>query len=70
MALLLGIAKSTVETIYTNFKPRFSLRKHIPAEIKTLVGYLLLKRVKADLSQAGLALKTGFRVQKIKLWKT
>jgi DNA-binding transcriptional regulator YiaG len=65
----LGIAQRTVEAIYPDFKQRFSPRKLIPTEVKTLGDYLLLKRIKADLSQPELALKTGFTVRKIKAWE-
>jgi len=34
-----------------------------------LGDYLLLKRIKTDLSQPELALKTGFTVRKIKSWE-
>jgi DNA-binding transcriptional regulator YiaG len=69
LALLLGIAQRTVLVDYADFKQRFSPRKPIPTEVKTLGDYLLLKRVKADLSQPELALKTGYTVRKIKMWE-
>jgi DNA-binding transcriptional regulator YiaG len=65
----LGNAQRTVEVIYGDFKQRFSTRKLIPTEVKTLGDYLQLKRIKADLSQPELALKTGFTVRKIKTWE-
>ena len=52
-----------------DFKQRFSTRKLIPTEVKTLGDYLLLKRIKADLSQPELGRKTGFTVRKIKAWE-
>ena len=52
-----------------DFKQRFSTRKQIPAEVKTLGDYLLLQRIKADLSQPELAQKTGFTVRRIKAWE-
>lgn len=69
LALLLGIAQRTVLVEYANFKQRFSPRKPIPTEVKTLGDYLLLKRVKANLSQPELALKTGYTVRRIKMWE-
>ena len=66
---LLGIAQRTVEVIYADFKQRFSPRKLVPTEVKTLGDYLLLKRIKADLSQAELGAKTGFTVREIKTWE-
>ena len=65
----MGIAQRTVEAEFGDFKQRFSTRKLIPTDIKTLGDYLLLKRVKADLSQPELAEKTGFTVRKIKTWE-
>lgn len=66
---LLGIAQRTVLVDYANFKLRFSPRKPVPTEVETLGDYLLLKRVKADLSQSELAFKTGYTVRRIKMWE-
>jgi ribosome-binding protein aMBF1 (putative translation factor) len=66
---LLGIAQRTVEVFYGDFKQRFSTRKLIPTEVKTLGDHLLLKRIKADLSQAELGVKAGFSVRRIKVWE-
>ena len=65
----MGIAQRTVEAFLPDFKQRFSARKLIPGEAKTLGDYLLLKRIKADLSQPELAFKTGFAVRNIKTWE-
>lgn len=65
----MGIAQRTVEVIYADYKQRFSPRKLIPTEAKTVGDHLLLKRIKADLSQPELAQKTGFTVRKIKAWE-
>jgi len=69
LGLLLGIAQRTVEVLYGDFKQRFSTRKLIPTEVKTLGDLLLLKRIKADLSQPELGVKAGFTVRKIKAWE-
>ena len=69
MGQLLGIAQRTVLVEYEHFKQRFSTRKRIPTEVKTLGDYLLLKRVKADLSQPELAIKTAYTVRRIKMWE-
>ena len=69
MGQLLGIAQRTVEAPLPDFKQRFSARKLIPAEAKTLGDYLLLKRIKADLSQPEVAARTGFTVRKVKTWE-
>ena len=65
----MGIAQRTVEAVLPDFKQRFSARKLIPTEVKTLGDYLLLKRIKADLSQPEVAAKTGFTVRKVKRWE-
>ena len=65
----MGIAQRTVEAFLPDFKQRFSSRKFIPTEVKTLGDYLLLKRINADLSQPELAAKTGFTVREVKAWE-
>ena len=52
-----------------HFKQRFSPRKLIPVNVKSLGDYLLLKRVQADLSQPELAVKSGVSVRKVKAWE-
>jgi DNA-binding transcriptional regulator YiaG len=69
MGQLFGTAQRTVEATLPDFKQRFSARKLIPTEVKTLGDYLLLKRIKADLSQPELALRTGFTVREVKGWE-
>jgi DNA-binding transcriptional regulator YiaG len=66
---LLGIAHRTVEVKFDHFKQRFSPRKLISANPKTLGGRLLLKRIKADLSQPELAVKAGVSARKVKAWE-
>jgi len=46
---------------------KYSPRKLIPVNAKTLGDHLLLKRIEANLSQPELAEKTGFTVRKIKM---
>ena len=69
MGQLLGIAQRTVEAFYGHFKQKFSTRKLIPVEAKSLGDHLLLSRVKANLSQPELAVKTCFTVRQIKAWE-
>jgi len=69
LGALLGIAQRTVEAVLGNFKQRFSTRKLIPVEVKSLGDHLLLKRIKANLSQPEVAIKGGFTVRKIKAWE-
>ena len=51
---------------FDHFKQRFSARKLIPINVKSLGDYLLLKRIEADLSQPELAVKSGVSVRKVK----
>ena len=66
---LLGIAHRTVQVNFDHFKQRFSPRKLIPVDVKSLGDYLLLKRIQADLSQPELAVKSGVTVRKVKAWE-
>lgn len=66
---LLGITHRTVLVNFSHFKQRFSPRKLIPVNVKTLGDYLLLKRIEADLSQPELAVKSGATVRKVKAWE-
>src|SRR5208282_4979846 len=65
---LLGIAHRTVVVKFSHSQ-RFSPRKLIPVNLKTTGDYLLLKRIKADLSQQELAVKSGVTVRKVKAWE-
>jgi DNA-binding transcriptional regulator YiaG len=66
---LLGIAQRTVVVFFGDFKQRFSPRKLIPTQVKTMGDYLLLMRIKANLSQPELAARTGFSVRKLMAWE-
>jgi DNA-binding transcriptional regulator YiaG len=65
---LLDIAHRTVAVKFSHSQ-RFSPRKLIPVNLKTTGDYLLLKRIKADLSQQELAVKSGVTVRKVKAWE-
>lgn len=65
---LLGIAHRTKVVKISHFQ-RFSPRKLIPVNVKSLGDYLLLKRIEANLSQPELALKLAVTVRKIKAWE-
>ena len=69
MGQLLGIAHRTLHVKFDHFKQRFSARKLIPVNVKSLGDYLLLKRIEADLSQPELAVKSGVSVRKVKAWE-
>lgn len=59
MAQLLGIAQRTVEAVFDCPSQRFSPRKLIPVNVKTLGDHLHLQRIKANLSQQEVAQKLG-----------
>src|ERR1039457_6437685 len=67
--LFRSIAHRTVHVKFDHFKQRFSARKLIPVNVKSLGDYLLLKRIEADLSQPELAVKSGASVRKVKAWE-
>ncbi len=69
MGQLMGIAQRTVTAQFDHSNERFSPRKLIPVNSKTLGDHLLLKRIKADLTQPELAVKTGVSVRKVKVWE-
>ena len=66
---LLGIAQRTVYVKFDHFKQRFSVRKLIPVNPKTLGDQLHLKRIKADLSQQEVAQKAGVSVRTVRKWE-
>jgi DNA-binding transcriptional regulator YiaG len=66
---LLGIAQRSVSVKYDDSRERFSHRKLIPVNPKTLGDHLHLKRIEADLSQPELAQKTGVSVRTVRKWE-
>jgi ribosome-binding protein aMBF1 (putative translation factor) len=54
---------------FDHSKDRYSPRKLIPVNAKTLGDHLLLKRIEADLSQAEVAQKAGVSVCTIRKWE-
>jgi len=58
-----------VDVKFDHFKQRFSARKLIPVNPKTVGDQLLLKRIKADLSQPELAVKAGVSTQTVRKWE-
>ena len=65
----MGITQRTLQVIFTHDKERFSPRKLIPVNPKSLGDHLLLRRIKADLTQPELAVKAGVTVRKVKAWE-
>jgi len=66
---LLGIAQRSAWVKYDDSKERYSRRKLIPVNVKTLGDHLLLKRIAANLSQAEVAQKTGVSVRTVRKWE-
>jgi DNA-binding transcriptional regulator YiaG len=65
---LLGITHRTKVVKISHFQ-RYSPRKLIPINVKSLGDYLLLKRIEANLSQPELAVKSAVSVRKVKAWE-
>jgi DNA-binding transcriptional regulator YiaG len=66
---LLGIAQRSAWVKYDDSKDRYSRRKLIPVNPKTLGDQLHVKRIKADLSQAEVAQKAGVSVRAVRKWE-
>lgn len=68
-AHLLGFAQRTV-VIEFGFSPqRFSARKLIPVNVKTLGDQILLKRIEANLSQPEVAQILGVSIRAVSKWE-
>jgi hypothetical protein len=65
----LGITQRTIRVIHQLSGGRFSPRKLIPVNPKTLDDYLLLKRIEADLSQPEVAVKAGVSTRTVRKWE-
>jgi len=66
---LLGISQRSVTVKYDDSKERFSPRKLIPVNPKTLGDHLLLKRIEANLTQPEVAQKAGVSVRTVRKWE-
>ena len=66
---LLGIAQRSVMVKYDDSKERYSRRKLIPANPKTLGDHLLLKRIEANLTQPEVAQKAGVSARTVRKWE-
>jgi DNA-binding transcriptional regulator YiaG len=69
LAALLGITQRTIRVIHNQSGGRFSPRKLIPVNPKTLGDQLLLKRIEADLSQPEVAVKAGVSTRTVRKWE-
>jgi DNA-binding transcriptional regulator YiaG len=66
---LLGITQRSVTVQFDHSKDKDSPRKLIPVNVKTLGDRLLLKRIKADLSQPEVARKVEVSVHTVRKWE-
>jgi len=66
---LLGIAQRTVVAVFDYPSQRFSPRKLIPVNVKTLGDQLHLARIKANLSQSEVAQKLGVSTRTVRKWE-
>ena len=69
MGALLGITQRTIRVIHGRSGGRFSPRKLIPVNPKTVGDHLLLKRIKANLSQPEVAEKAGVTERAVRAWE-
>jgi DNA-binding transcriptional regulator YiaG len=69
MDQLLGITHRTIMVKFNHFSVRFSPRKLIPVNPKTLGDHLLLKRVQANLTQPEVAIKAGVSERTVRAWE-
>ena len=66
---LLGIAQRTVVAVFDCPSQRFSPRKLIPVNVKTLGDHLHLQRIKVNLSQSELAQMAGVSTRTVRKWE-
>ena len=69
MGALLGITQRTIRVVHQHSGGRFSPRKLIPVNPKTLGDHLLLKRIEANLSQPEVAVKAGVSIRTVRKWE-
>jgi len=69
LGALLGITQRTIHVIHQHSGGRFSPRKLIPVNPKTLGDHLLLKRIEADLSQPEVAQMAVVSVRTVRKWE-
>jgi DNA-binding transcriptional regulator YiaG len=69
MGALLGITQRTIRVIHQHSGGRFSPRKLIPVNPKTVGDHFLLKRIEANLSQPEVAAKAGVSTRTVRKWE-
>jgi DNA-binding XRE family transcriptional regulator len=65
----LGIAQRTVVAAFDRFIGKYSPRKLIPVNVKTMGDHLLLKRIEANLSQPEVAQNVGVSTRTVRKWE-
>jgi len=65
----LGISQRTVQAEFDHSKDKYSPRKLIPVNPKTLGDHLLLKRIEANLTQPEVAQKAGVSTRTVRKWE-
>jgi len=65
----LGIAQRTIVVEFGFPLQRFSPRKLIPVNVKTLSDHLHLKRIEANLTQPEMAQKLGVSTRTVRKWE-
>ena len=66
---LLGIAQRMTVVPFDNSKQKYSVRKVIPVNPKTLGDHLLLKRIEANLTQPEVAQMAGVSTRIVRKWE-
>jgi DNA-binding XRE family transcriptional regulator len=69
LAQLLGITQRTIRVVHDISGGRFSPRKLIPVNPKTVGDHLLLQRIKANLSQPKVVVNVGVSEQTVSKWE-
>jgi len=69
LGALLGITQRTIRVIHQHSGGRFSPRKLIPVNPKTLGDHLHLKRIEANLTQPEVAVKAGVSTRTVRKWE-
>ena len=69
MGQLLGITQRSITAFFDHSKEKYSPRKLIPVNPKTLGDHLLLKRIEGNLSQAEVEEKAGVSIRMVRKWE-
>jgi hypothetical protein len=69
LAQVLGNTQRIIRVKYDHSNQKFSPRKLIPSEPKTLGDFLLLERIAANLTQQELAKQAGVTELRVRAWE-